>query len=76
MVVRSQSGTWAGLQSSVPGGDVRFHADYGAKTRFPCLLLKLPGGVHVAMVGDREGRLLEFCGTPDEIIDPVGAIEQ
>ena len=76
MIVRSQSGTWAGLQSSVAGGDVRLHAKNGAKTGFPCLLLKLPCGVHVAVVSDREGRLLEFGGASDEIIKPVGTIEQ
>ena len=76
VIVGSQPGTWAGLQSSVTCGDVRFHADNGAETRFPCLLLKLPRGVHVAVVRDREGRLLEFRGASDEIIDAVRAIEQ
>ena len=73
---RSQAGTGAGLQSSITGGDIGFHPDDGAKAGLPCLFLELPRGVHVAVISDRQRRLLQLLGSPDQIIDAVGAVEE
>ena len=61
MVVRLRARRRRGRASRrSPGRDVRFHADDRLEPRLLRLFLELPGRVQVAVVGDREGRLLEF----------------
>jgi hypothetical protein len=54
--------------------DVRFHTDYRLDTRFFCLFLEFPGAVQVAMIGNREGWLLELESPRDQVVDPVSAV--
>ena len=48
----------------------------GLEAGLACLLLELPGGVHVAVIGDRQRRLLELLRAPDQVIDAVRAVEE
>ena len=76
MVVRLGAGRGASALAPVAGRDVRLHADDRLELRLSRLLLELPGGVQVAVIGDRQGGLLELLGAPDQVIDPVGAVEE
>ena len=40
------------------------------------LLLELPGRVEVTVIGDRQRRLLELLRPADQVVDPVGAVEE
>jgi hypothetical protein len=40
------------------------------------MLLKLPGSVQITVVGNRQGGLLELFSPPDQIVDPVRAVEE
>ena len=66
----------AGLEAAVAGGDVRLHADDRLESGLLRLLLELPRGVDVAVIGDRQRRLLELLGATDQVIDPVGTVEK
>jgi hypothetical protein len=56
--------------------DVCFHTDDRLQSGLPRLLLEFPRAVEISMIGDREGRLLELEGPGDQVVDPVGAVEQ
>ena len=62
--------------ASVAGSNVCFHADDGLETRFFGLFLELPRAVKVTVICYGESRLLEFERSTDEIVDPVGAVEE
>src|SRR5215510_13793582 len=76
MVVRLGRGAAPTLRPSVTGGDVRLHADDRFDLRLFGLLLELPGGVEISVVGDRQGRLLELLGAADQVVDPVCAVKK
>src|ERR1051326_4126627 len=62
--------------TSVTGGDVRLHSDDRLELFLPRMLLKLPGSVQITVVGNRQGGLLELFSPPDQIVDPVRAVEE
>src|SRR5689334_6735859 len=64
------------FRSAVGRGDVGLHADDRFDAGLFRLLLKLPGGVEITMVGDRQPGLLELLRPPDQVIDPVRAVEE
>ena len=53
------------LRPPVSWRDVRFHADDRFDLRFLGLLLELPGGVEITVIGDRQRRLLQLLGAFD-----------
>ncbi len=61
---------------AVSGGDVGFHAYDRLEPRLCSLFLELPGPVQVTVISDGERGLLQFLRSPDQIIDPVGSIEE
>ena len=61
---------------AVAHGNVRLHPDDRFDAGLASLLLELPGGMEVTVIGNGEGGLLEFQGTPDQVVNPVGAVEQ
>jgi len=58
------------------GRHVGFHAEDGLDLRFLRLLLEFPRGVHVTVVGNGQRGLFQLEGAPDEIVDPVGPVEE
>ena len=56
--------------------DIGFHAYDRLDPRLFCLFLELPRRVKVTVIRYREGRLLEFEGSTDEVFDPVCAVEE
>src|SRR5262245_8779476 len=64
------------FRASVGRGDVRLHADDGFDAGLLRLLLKLPGGVEITMISDCQPGLLELLRPPDQIVDPVRAVEE
>jgi hypothetical protein len=63
-------------RASIPRRDIGFHADYGLNARFLGFFLELPRAVEVTVVGNGEGWLLELERPCDQVIDPVGAVEE
>ena len=70
------SAVCARSRSPIAGGDVCLHSDDRLELRFAGLLLKLPGGVQITVIGNRQGGLLELLGPPDQVFDPVCAVEE
>src|SRR5678815_800861 len=64
------------FRSAVGRGDVRLHADDRFNAGLLRLLLKLPGGVKISMIGYRQPGLLELLRPPDQVVDPVRAVEE
>ena len=59
-----------------PGATYASMPMIGLRPRLLRLLLELPRRVQVAVIGDREGRLLELLGPADQVVDPVRAVQQ
>src|SRR5688572_20460111 len=76
MVVRLGARRRPAPVAPVSGGDVRLHPDDRLDVALLRLLLELPGGVQISVIGDRERRLLELGSALDELLDPVGAVEE
>src|SRR5918992_1477024 len=76
MVVRLGARRLTCAVSSITGSDVRLHPDDRLDLGLFRLLLELPRGVEVTVVGNRERRLLELAGARDQALDPVGAVEK
>ena len=76
VVVRLHPRPGAGLEAAVARRHVRFHPDDRLDLRLLRLLLELPGGVQVAVIGDGERRLLELLRALDQVLDAVGAVEE
>src|SRR5690606_38912980 len=62
--------------AAAPPCDMGLHSDDRLQTGPVPLLLKRPGSVHQPVVSNRQRRLLEFPGAPDEIVESVGAVQQ
>src|SRR3569833_2469255 len=62
--------------SAIARGDVRFHPEDGFDLRFLGLLLELPRGVEITVIGNGERRLFQLLGALDQIVDPIGAVEK
>jgi hypothetical protein len=62
--------------ASIARRDVGFHPDDRLETCLLGFFLELPSPVKVTVVGDGEGRLLEFESSADEVVDSVGAVEE
>src|SRR5688500_9817139 len=60
----------------VPRCHVGFHADDRFDTGLLGLLLEIPGCVQVPVVSDREGGLLQLLRTPNQVVYPVGSVQQ
>ena len=56
--------------------DVGLHTYDRFDARLTRLLLELPRRVQIAVVGDRQRRLLELLSPVDQVGDPVGAVEE
>src|SRR6185437_10538125 len=71
-------GAWARTRAfpSIARCHVRFHADDRSQLGFLGLFLELERRVEIAVVGDGERGLLEFQRPRDEVVDPIGAVEQ
>ena len=63
-------------RASIARRDIGFHAYDRLDPRLFCLFLELPRRVKVTVIRYREGRLLEFESSTDEVFDPVGAVEE
>ena len=63
-------------RAAVPIGEVGLEPKNGTELPGPGLGVETPGGVQVAVVGDREGRLFELLRSSDQVIDPVGTVEK
>ena len=61
---------------AIAGRDVRFNPNDRLDASLLRLLLKTPGSVEVAVVGDCERRLLELERALNEAIDPVRPVQQ
>jgi hypothetical protein len=70
--------TWCrpGAKAAIPRRDVRLHADDRLDAGLLGLLLKAPGRVEIAVVGDCQRRLLELERALYEVIDPVRPVQQ
>ena len=62
--------------ASITRRDIGFHADYRLNACFLCFFLELPRRMKVTVVGNGEGGLFEFERPCDQVIDPVGAVEE
>ncbi len=76
MVVRLDPGRRPLARAPIAWRDVRLHADNGLELRLLRLFLELPRGVHVTVIRNRERWLLELQSPLDQVIDPVGAVEE
>src|SRR5665213_2371036 len=76
MVVRLRTWGRTCLRSPIAGRNVRLHPDDRLDPGFFCLLLKLPCGMQIPVIRDRQRRLLEFEGPVDQVIDAVCAVEE
>ena len=76
VVVVALARTAARAGAPVVGSDVRLHAENGAETGLLGLLLELPRGVQVTVIGDGEGWLFELQRPRDQVVDPVRSIEK
>ncbi len=76
MEVRLDAGRGPLSEAAVAGRDVRFHPDDRLELGLLRLFLELPGRVHVTVICDRERGLLELQSPLDQVIDPVGAVEE
>jgi hypothetical protein len=68
--------SFAFLDAPVTGRDIRLHPYQGTDACLVCFFLELPRPVHVAMIGDCEGRHFELERPFDQVIDSICAVEE
>src|SRR5688572_23864888 len=60
----------------VAGCHIRFHPDDRLDARFLRLFLEVPRRVQIAVVRDGQCGLLQLLRAPNQVVDPVGSIEE
>src|SRR6266480_7993356 len=77
VIVRLLRGaTCSSARTPIRGRNVGLHPDDRLELFLPRLFLEIPGCVQITMIGNRQGGLLELLGSPDQVFDPVRAVEE
>ena len=75
MEVRLATRCGARALAPIAGGHVGFHPDDRLYFRVLRLLLKIPGCVQIAVVGDGEGGLFQLLRASNQVVYPVRSIQ-
>ena len=67
---------WGGAIGPAFGGDIRLETENRLDPGVAASLVKLQDAVHIAVIGQRQGRHAERLGSVDQRVDLAGAVEE